>query len=360
MAKGDLDTRELKDAAAGYLKKSKFEKAAEVLEQLVKAEPTEMHHRRRMGDCYRRLDEPERSIDQYQAAARSFAGQGQLIKGIAAVKVILEIDPENEEALQQLGEMNERRMGGKVAKAAPGVVTPKAISPVARPATAIEVAEGDAAEQSVGAAIRRHIEPIELDDDAPERPLTEKVPPAPSRGAQRGAMADRALQPQQEIDLEGGEELELDDAPRSFKAGRKAIIAPPPPQEIPDVPGEDPDADVEELPDDAILSPGPEELAASPEDELIVEAEPEPRRPPPAPPKKGAPAAMRRAVAPPIEVSLEPAPIADLLSSDAEEEIELLSVSSEVPQPEVDATGKDIEDAFGAIAPAHKRKVPAG
>src|SRR5207245_4506571 len=61
-------------------------------------------------------------------------------------------------------------------------------------------------------------------------------------------------------------------------------------------------------------------------------------------------------------LSLEPArPIADLLSSDAEEEIELLSVSSDAarePEPP-EATGKDIEDAFGAIAPASKRKVPA-
>src|SRR5438132_4318125 len=106
MAKGAVDTRELKDSAAEYLKKSKFEKAAEVLEQLVKTEPKEMQHRLRLGDCYRRLDDLDKSIAQYQSAARFFADQGQLIKGIAAVKMILEIDPENEEAQRQLAVMN--------------------------------------------------------------------------------------------------------------------------------------------------------------------------------------------------------------------------------------------------------------
>src|SRR5713101_4411037 len=99
-----VDARKLKDSAAGYLKKSKFEKAAEVLEQLVQAEPKDMQHRFRLGDCYR-------SIAQYDAAGRYYADQGQLIKAIAAVKVTLEIDPRNAEAQKQLAEMNERRLG---------------------------------------------------------------------------------------------------------------------------------------------------------------------------------------------------------------------------------------------------------
>src|SRR5712664_4542480 len=105
------DSRKLKDSAAEYLKKSKFEKAAEVLEQLVQAEPKDMQHRFRLGDCYRKLDQPQKSIAQYDAAGRYYAEQGQLIKAIAAVKVILEIDPRNADAQKQLAEMNERRLG---------------------------------------------------------------------------------------------------------------------------------------------------------------------------------------------------------------------------------------------------------
>src|SRR5689334_8469968 len=104
MAKDAADARKLKDSAAEYLKKSKFEKAAEVLEQLVALEPKDMQHRLRLGDCYRKLEDAKRSIASYDVAARHYAEQGQLIKAIAAVKVILEIDPRNEEAQKQLAD----------------------------------------------------------------------------------------------------------------------------------------------------------------------------------------------------------------------------------------------------------------
>src|SRR5438309_3244676 len=121
MAKDAIDARKLKDSAAEYLKKSKFEKAAEVLEELVEAEPKDVQHRLRLGDCYRKLEQPQKSIAQYDAAGRSYAEQGQLIKAIAAVKVILEIDPRNTEAQKQLAEMNERRLGkGELSSLGPG------------------------------------------------------------------------------------------------------------------------------------------------------------------------------------------------------------------------------------------------
>src|SRR5256884_5360192 len=110
MARDAVDARKLKDSAAEYLKKSKFEKAAEVLEELVQAEPKDMQHRLRLGDCYRKLEQPQKSITQYDAAGRYYADQGQLIKAIAAVKVILEIDPRNAEAQNELAEMNERSL----------------------------------------------------------------------------------------------------------------------------------------------------------------------------------------------------------------------------------------------------------
>src|SRR5712691_1874690 len=174
MPKEVLDTRKLKDSAAEFLKKSKFEKAAEILEQLAQGEPKEMQHRLRLGDCYRRLGQLDKSVLSYQAAARHFADQGQLIKAIGAIKVILEIDPRNRDALQQLAEMNELRLG-KVTLETAGLAAPPKATGAKAPTGPIELRE-------------------------PERPLTEKVPPAPTRGAQRGAMADQSMPSDHDLD----------------------------------------------------------------------------------------------------------------------------------------------------------------
>src|SRR5439155_1338790 len=69
------------------------------------------------------------------------------------------------------------------------------------------------------------------------------------------------------------------------------------PELDPDLPPEQPQA----LPDDAILTPEPEDLAAAPHDEEVIPSE---------------------------EFGRQGGPIADLLSSAAEEELELLSVSA--------------------------------
>jgi CRP-like cAMP-binding protein/tetratricopeptide (TPR) repeat protein len=284
MAKDFADARKLKDSAAEYLKRSKFEKAAEVLEQLVQAEPKDIQHRLRLGDCYRKLDLAQKSIAQYDAAGRAYAEQGQLIKAIAAVKVILEIDPRNAEAQKQLAEMNEARLSK---------VTP-------------ESAGLAGAKRAIG-----------------------RMAPARPRGAQRGAMADRV---EVAAPDDGGDALELDDTPRNFSSGYSegALITPQP---EPDSGSAENGAQIQRLPDEAILEAGPEDLAASPDDEEVVPA------------------------------SSEPAPIADLLSTDAEEEIELFSISTgSGDEPEVEARGEDLEKAFGAILPDAKaapRKVPA-
>ena len=310
-----VDARKLKDSAAGYLKKSKFEKAAEVLEQLVQAEPKDMQHRFRLGDCYRKLAQPQKSIAQYDAAGRYYADQGQLIKAIAAVKVILEIDPRNAEAQKQLAEMNERRLG-KVTLESAGLAGGKRAA-IGRIAAAKAVPDGGAGQA----------ESIEL----PEEPqITKRVAPAPTRGAQRGAMADRM---QIDAGADDADLLELDDSPKSFSPGysQDALITPPPEAHSGSPAGH---LEIQDLPDAAILEADPEDLAASPDDEEVV------------------------------ALSLEPGrPIADLLGSDAEEEIELLSISSDrAGEPEIDASGEDLEAAFGAIVPDAKtapRKVPA-
>src|SRR5438128_4234175 len=145
MATG-ADTRKLKDSVTELFKKGKWEKAASTLEELIKVEPREMQHRVKLGDALRKAGERERAVIAYQTAAKAYGDEGQLIKAIAAVKVILEIDPANEAAQAHLAEMNERRFmkpGQFVQKAA----APKAIG--ARGVSAIELEEGEVAATAI-------------------------------------------------------------------------------------------------------------------------------------------------------------------------------------------------------------------
>src|SRR5438309_2464783 len=310
-----VDTRKLKDSVAEYLKKSKFDKAAELLEELAEAEPMDMQHRLRLGDCYRRLGETVKSILNYDTAARRFADEGHLIKAIAAVKVILEIDPDNEDSQQQLAEMNERRLD----KPDTG--------PVARAAAQGEAKSSPAGEgEPKGKSGAEGVEAIEL----PEEPqATAPVPRAPTRGAQRGAMADRI---QIELGPDDGAPLELEDAPKIVTGGTEPILASESHErERTEKTGRE---RIQDLPDDAILDaePLPETSAASDADEPSLEAA---------------------------------GSLADLLAPDAEEEIELLSISTDPParkEPEADGGGTDLEKALGTIVPGAQvvqRKLPS-
>src|SRR4051812_31549841 len=135
--KPEVDVRKLKDEVAEHLKKSRWEKAADVLEQLVGVEPKDMAQRLKLGDTYRRLDQPEKAIGAYQHAAKFFADEGQLIKAIGAVKMILDVDPANAAAQKQLAEMNDRRLG-KLSLAPTGLKRPAAASAAARPLRAVD------------------------------------------------------------------------------------------------------------------------------------------------------------------------------------------------------------------------------
>jgi CRP-like cAMP-binding protein len=115
------------------------------------------------------------------------------------------------------------------------------------------------------------------------------------------------------------------------------VAKPPPParREIeleldPALPAEEP----EMLPDDAILTPQPEDLVAAEQDEEVIPGE---------------------------EFGREGGPIADLLSpSGAEEEIELLSISADeqvagprpIEAPALTAEDTDVERAFETVAPS--------
>jgi len=328
MAKSSqVDVRKLKDEVAEHLKRSRWEKAAEVLEQLVAAEPKDMAQQLRLGDTYRRMEHPQKAIESYQRAAKFFSDEGQLIKAIGAVKLILECDPRNAQAQKQLADMNARRMG-KMPLAKVGIKSVPAQA--AAPARAAKASVMEAASGAIAVDDPSQIElppadedePLELDDgrapsQAAARPRTTKLPPRKTKS----------------FDLSGGDELELDPPVRAPAARSTAVVPASPGREIdleldPDVPP--PDAEL--LPDDAILTPEPEDLVAPEHEDEVISRE---------------------------EFGRQGGPIVDLLSSGAEEEIELLSISADeevsssrpTGPPTVSADDADLDRAFGNIAP---------
>ena len=384
-----VDVRKLKDEVTEFLKKSKWEKAADVLEKLVEAEPKDMSHRLKLGDTYRRMEQIQKSVSNYQHAAKFFSDEGQLIKAIGAVKIILEIDPKNPDAQKQLEEMNQRRFG-KVTLESAGLKAPRAIGAGARATSAAELADAGAAAHAVGSAIQPQLEasdedaPLELDDGKPSKAPVRAPAIAPGPPP-RAVVAPPPPKPQS-YDLSGGDELDLDLAaelpaemqvkPEKPKPTAPPIIAaPPPPPPPPPKPPEPEEVELdlggpEKLPDDAILEPQAEDLAVSADEEEITldepVAPPQPAKPPPPPPPQPA-----KAQPPPPKPGHGGAmPIADLLSSESEEEIELLSISSDeeaagarpMANAKVSPDEADLDAAFGNISTAAApppKKVPA-
>src|SRR6202521_3371550 len=364
MAAPSVNIRKLKDSVAEYLQKNKLDKACEPLELLVNAEPKDMTHRLKLGATYRRLDAAEKAISSYQIAAKFFDDVGMLIKAIAAIKIILEIDPTNQMAQRELGEMNRQRfgrpsldsVGRKLAKpAAPAAPAAQAAQTAPTHRTApLNVDEGAGALASRGAAAGGELElelpadgddePLELDDGRPSRPAKYKLTPRPGaapvatssgpRGHARKQAFELGSAAADPIELEEPEELE------EVEELEEAELV---------------HAELEELPNEAIVEAAREKKASPakpsmPRPRARVSAPP--RAPPPArspPPPPGAiddedepldlgrrmpstradpPARSARSVA-----ATGPArPIADLLISDTDE-LELLSISSDRDLP---------------------------
>jgi CRP-like cAMP-binding protein len=364
--KPQVDVRKLKDEVADHLKKSRFEKAAGVLEQLIAAEPKDMSHRLKLGDTWRRAGDGQRAMVAYQHAARFFADEGQLIKAIGAVKIVLEIDPRNEQAQRQLGEMNERRMG-KVTLESAGLAEKSARG--GRAGSPIELDSGPAVAMPGTTQQPDDDEPLELDVRRPSRhgvsPPPEPAPP------------------------DFGAELELDTGParpdavtKRIPASRgrgKATLAPPPGEDAlpPELDPDLPSAEAETLPDDAILTPQAEDLAAAPQDDRVLPPEVDRDSVPP-PPMPPSPARQREAFSFSDEIEIEdepPAaaragggPIADLLARGAAEDVEIFSIvagdeaeaEEAVAAEPAAAEEEDLDAAFERVAPTTPgaRRVP--
>src|SRR5262249_24664854 len=157
--------------------------------------------------------------EQYASAGRHFAGEGQFIKAIAAFKVILEMDPGNAAAREQLSTMNGRRRS--------------------RPAPASSRAKATPAPSA------KQVEPIELPPD--DAPAANKV--------KTGETPDY------------GKELVFDAKAEKFSTGKrtKYVIVPSPPAALVEAVSGKGDADhIERLPTDAIVGTADEDPTSRP------------------------------------------------------------------------------------------------
>jgi len=269
MPKPAVDKRNLKDSVAEYLKKGKLDRAVEALERLVIAEPKNTNHKLKLGDCYRKLDRPEKAIAYYQSAVNAFGDLGLLDKGIAVAKVILDIDSRNAEARRDLRELHQRRFG----KPLPGGGVARGMSAPAPPngsGTGALILDGvEPAPQAAGASpLDDLFEDADasggrapLDRDDPSGPITDELDPGTGR-----------LQPRGEVEFTP-EDLGEAPAPPEPKpsAGARldeAIRAPPPPTRRGTSLEFDPRP--QDLPDENIFGE-PEDLATSPDDAEVLD-----------------------------------------------------------------------------------------
>jgi CRP-like cAMP-binding protein len=336
MAKEFVDTRKLKDSAAELLKKGRLEKAVDVLEQLARHEPKDTSHRLRLGDAYRRIGDSAKAISWYQTAAKIFSDQDQLLKAIGAVKVILEIDPRNEMAQRELQQMNDRRFARPTLESA-GLAPQR--PPGGRVPAAIDLP------QETGPVLSSRLENPAVAAPPPSaRPVTERIR-APNRGAQRGGGGGGAGIPNEfsPEDLDVG----LVGAPTAASTPSEGspLVAPPPPEEAPPPPDLDwarataPPEELSLAPGPMVSSPGPEDLVPAAEDEAVV----------------GDAVDAPTVVGPSPLAAMPPSGgIAELLSPEGEEEIELISVAT--GEEKTDPIRLEEERATGNLR--ETRKVP--
>ena len=87
------DIRKLKDEAQAAVERGKWKKAAELYDEVSRAQPDDTGALHRAGESYRKLGRPDQAVARFEREAALYARQGFLIKAIAICKLILELDP---------------------------------------------------------------------------------------------------------------------------------------------------------------------------------------------------------------------------------------------------------------------------
>jgi CRP-like cAMP-binding protein len=102
------DARQLRTEASEAAASGKYKRALAAYLELEQLEPRDAQWSKRAAETYRRLGKDREAIAAYARAADRYAQGGFLVQAIAVCKLILQIDPKNDDALRGIAEMNEQ------------------------------------------------------------------------------------------------------------------------------------------------------------------------------------------------------------------------------------------------------------
>jgi CRP-like cAMP-binding protein len=102
------DVRQLRAEASEATSAGKYKRALAAYLELERLEPRDAQWSKRVAETYRRLGKTKDAIEAYARAADRYAQSGFLVQAIAVCKLILQIDPRNDDALVRLASMNEQ------------------------------------------------------------------------------------------------------------------------------------------------------------------------------------------------------------------------------------------------------------
>jgi CRP-like cAMP-binding protein len=102
------DVRQLRAEASEATSAGKYKRALAAYLELERLEPRDAQWSKRAAETYRRLGKDKDAVEAYARAADRYAQSGFLVQAIAVCKLILQIDPRNDDALMRLASMNEQ------------------------------------------------------------------------------------------------------------------------------------------------------------------------------------------------------------------------------------------------------------
>ncbi len=102
------DLRQLRAEATEASAAGKHKRALVAYLELEQLEPRDAQWSKRAAETYRRLGKDKEAISAFARAADRYGQGGFLVQAIAVCKLILQIDPRNDDALRRIGSMNEQ------------------------------------------------------------------------------------------------------------------------------------------------------------------------------------------------------------------------------------------------------------
>jgi CRP-like cAMP-binding protein len=102
------DVRKLREEANEATASGKYKRALTAYLELERLEPNDAQWSKRVAETYRRLGKDRDAIDAFARAVERYAQGGFLVQAIAVCKLILQIDPKNDDALRRIASINEQ------------------------------------------------------------------------------------------------------------------------------------------------------------------------------------------------------------------------------------------------------------